>query len=152
CMRGITLIHVGKRIYRVPTASIPKNTITNHTMLARQFSAIEDSEAKEETRGEAVDDKNKILSDTSPEITINLTYPQHLQKFIFGNFDDLHYLRDFNLKRLIKRTYEIGKNGSTLYQIQRDSKTTITINRGDDNVVIKGTKENAEKAKKRIEN
>ncbi|KAF0524791.1 AKAP7 25 RNA ligase-like domain-containing protein [Gigaspora margarita] len=127
CMRGITLIHVGKRIYRVPTASIPNNTI-KHTMLARQFSAIEDSEAKDETRGEAVDDKNKILSDTSPEITINLTYPQHLQKFIFG------------------------KNGYTLNQIQRDSKTTITIKRGDDNVVIKGTKENTEKAKKRIEN
>ncbi|CAG8490621.1 21386_t:CDS:2 [Dentiscutata erythropus] len=125
CMRGITLIHVGKRIYRVPTTSIPNNTIANHTTLARQFSAIESSEAKNENRGEAVDNKDKILSE---EITISFTYPQHLQKFIFG------------------------KSGSTLNQIQRDSKTTITIQRGDDNVVIKGTKENVEKAKKRIEN
>ncbi|CAG8439330.1 2412_t:CDS:2, partial [Cetraspora pellucida] len=109
CMRGITLIHFGRRIYRVPTASIPK---TNHKLLAKQVSTSND----------------KILSDSSAEIeTICLTYPQHLQKFI------------------------LGRNGYTLNQIQRDSKTTITIQRGDDNVVIKGTKENVEKAKKRIE-
>ncbi|CAG8467693.1 10631_t:CDS:2, partial [Racocetra fulgida] len=77
CMRGITLIHFGRRTYRVPTASIPK---TNHKVLG------------------------------SLELNVN------------------------------------GKSGYNLNQIQRDSKTTITIQRGDDNV------ENVEKAIKRIEN
>ncbi|CAB4380126.1 unnamed protein product [Rhizophagus irregularis] len=111
CMKGITLVHIGKRNFRVPTASLPAS-----------FSSKKDVYVRTHNK----DDNNKAESANEEEITLKLDISRRFYGLI------------------------IGRGGYNIKQLREETKAKIFVNY-DGPVVIIGTKDRVEIAKKRIE-
>ncbi|GES86023.1 far upstream element-binding protein 3 isoform X1 [Rhizophagus clarus] len=205
CMKDITIVHVGKRNFRVPTASLPS-----------KYSSCKDIYVDKESDSSNI----KAGSTKEEEITLELKIPRYLYGYIIGrggstvkqlreetktkinlpyhkgpvtitgtkdkaeiakkriediiapynnNTGNEKSINDTKIEDKNKDNVEdyetivlnifwrlhriiIGSRGSTIIQIQEETKTRITSLSYDNLIVISGTKDGVEMAKKRIEN
>ncbi|KAG9288317.1 hypothetical protein G9A89_021348 [Geosiphon pyriformis] len=125
CMEGITVVTINNRTYRLPTQTIPESFLKEKTTeIFVEAPSKNSSFPEDQLKKPAPPDNNKTQEEYN---TLELNIPQIYHKFI------------------------IGKGGSSLNAIQRETSTNIKCTRGANIIVIKGTSKSVELAKNRLQ-
>ncbi|CAG8506115.1 14304_t:CDS:2 [Acaulospora morrowiae] len=158
CMQGITLVHCGRRVFRVPTASIASAITSEQKMAAL---AVNDGSAKQkEAKGakqevkevkKEVKERKKEVKEMRKEVKEMKKEVKEIEKEVKNERTETSTL-EIKLKCPISIFGQIiGKGGAKIKQLQRETKTRIVLDNRSESISIKGSKADVEMAKTRLE-